>query len=263
MVERLARFGFPMDFNAVGPDYLRQDNYAKAALETVVAPTMVVATAPMVALGGMLSWIDTRRSPLFTQLRNESEVELDLPFEFTPEWHDLEIVKLRSMRRDHKTTQGVDDNRTTVIGKFLRATSMDELLGFAQVLVGDMALVGPRPRLAIELDMMRKASPETFDFWLPNASGYARKSGVFSRGGNLGHEVGGQDPKLLAQIMELDIKDLEIASPGEDIAVMIDAVRSIGVGGVRVVKSIHEAKKRKKLAERQNPDLVVSEQKVA
>ena len=59
------------------------------------------------------------------------------------------VIKFKSMtdERDEQGNLLTDAKRLTKVGRFVRATSIDELPQFINVLKGDMALIGPRPLL--------------------------------------------------------------------------------------------------------------------
>lgn len=71
----------------------------------------------------------------------------------------FKVIKFKSMtdERDENGKLLPDKERLTKVGKFIRATSIDELPQLFNVLKGDMALIGPRPLLVQYLPLY---SPE-------------------------------------------------------------------------------------------------------
>jgi len=69
------------------------------------------------------------------------------------------ILKFRTMRapRPGEVWYLTDEDRITGLGRFLRATSLDEVPEFWNVLRGDMSLVGPRPLL---MEYLSEYTPE-------------------------------------------------------------------------------------------------------
>ena len=128
---------------------------AKRAVDVTVAVAGLVVTSPILlaAMAGIV--IVTGGSPLYRQER----VGLN--------GRHFKMFKLRSMvenahAKRHELTHLNEadgpvfklrkDPRLHALGAFLRRTSIDELPNFVNVLMGDMAIVGPRPPLPEEVE---------------------------------------------------------------------------------------------------------------
>lgn len=94
------------------------------------------------------------------------------------------IYKFRSMCVGAENTgsgvySGENDARVTKVGKFLRATSLDELPQFFNVLKGDMSFIGPRPPLTYHpwtLDKYTEEQKRMFEV-RPGITGWAQVNG--------------------------------------------------------------------------------------
>ncbi|WP_041768519.1 sugar transferase [Pseudovibrio sp. FO-BEG1] len=90
----------------------------------------------------------------------------------------FQIYKFRSMSdaRDAHGNLLPDDQRLTTFGRILRATSVDELPGFLNVLKGEMSVVGPRPQHAGFLKHYSKRQMMRH-FVKPGITGWAQVNG--------------------------------------------------------------------------------------
>lgn len=88
------------------------------------------------------------------------------------------MVKFRTMtnQRDSEDQLLPDEIRLTSIGRFLRATSMDELPELWNVLKGDMSLVGPRPLLPEYLPLYSQEQARRHEV-RPGITGWAQVNG--------------------------------------------------------------------------------------
>lgn len=92
------------------------------------------------------------------------------------------IIKFRTMRidtpRDMPTHLLADPEQyITRVGKFLRKTSLDEIPQLWNILVGDMAVIGPRPALWNQYDLLEERDKYGANDIRPGLTGWAQING--------------------------------------------------------------------------------------
>ena len=70
----------------------------------------------------------------------------------------------------------------TIVGSFLRKTSLDELPQLWSILIGDMSLIGPRPALFNQYDLVEIRTQHGVDKVTPGLTGWAQINGRDSIG---------------------------------------------------------------------------------
>ncbi len=112
---------------------------AKRLMDVVGASLLGLAALPVMGLIALAIKADSKGPVFFRQKRHGFNNEI------------IRVWKFRTMRPDRLAEDGVIvqtlpcDPRVTRVGRFLRATSLDELPQLLNVLAGEMSLVGPRP----------------------------------------------------------------------------------------------------------------------
>ena len=126
----------------------------KRPLDVVVAAALLVMTAPLFGLIGVCIRLTDRGPVFFRQTRVGQRGRLITIFKF----------RTLPMSDDSDHVWSVDGHAgMTRIGRFLRATSLDELPQLLNVLRGDMSLVGPRPERPTFVDKFAASYPHYRD----------------------------------------------------------------------------------------------------
>lgn len=140
--------------------------YFKRIIDFILALIGIVVLSPLLLVLIILGGIFMGGNPFFTQDRPGLNEKV------------FKLVKFRTMdnRKDADGNLLPDEVRLNKYGQFLRASSMDELPELFNILVGDMALIGPRPLLVKYLPRYNEEQHHRHDV-RPGLTGYAQAHG--------------------------------------------------------------------------------------
>lgn len=158
--------------------------------------------APVIALAMLAVRIETPGAALFRQTRIGRG---EAPFT---------IYKIRSMHAGVKSeaTHLMPDSATTRVGRILRRTKVDELPQLINVLRGEMSLVGPRPCLPTQSELIAARRRLGVFAVRPGITGLAQVRGIDM-----------SDPERLAAV---DHEYIEAASAAGDVKLIAATILS-------------------------------------
>lgn len=146
------------------------------------------------------------------------------------------IVKFRSMRQDtphDMPTHLLEDPQRwiTKVGRFLRKTSLDELPQIAQIFAGKMSIIGPRPALWNQYDLIAQRDKYGANDITPGLTGWA--------------QVNGRDELEIEEKARLDGEYAQNISFGMDMKIFWMTVKNVLQGSGVVEGGPKEMKKEK------------------
>lgn len=144
----------------------------KRLFDIIISIVLIIFLIPIFIAISLLIFTEIKQNPFFVQKRNGKNLK------------KFKILKFKTMFKSedgiHNFTQvRHSDDRITIIGRFLRKNSIDELPQIFNVLIGNMSFVGPRPH-PIALD--RKFENSINNYYsryevLPGITGLAQIKG--------------------------------------------------------------------------------------
>jgi O-antigen biosynthesis protein WbqP len=186
-----------------------QELWIKRTVDLVAVAILAVPATIVLAIAAIIIRLDSSGHALFRQLRVGRNAR---PFV---------CYKLRTMREGtpNAASHEVSRHAVTRIGRFLRATKIDELPQLWNVLRGDMSLVGPRPCLPTQIHLVQCRTERGVFRIRPGITGLAQVQGIDM-----------SEPERLADVDAQYVRD---ASVGLDLKLLLMTLLGRG-GGDRV-----------------------------
>lgn len=138
----------------------------KRLFDFILSLIALIVLSPLFLVLIIVGLIKMKGNPFFCQKRPGKNERI------------FKLIKFRSMseEKDKDGNYLSDDVRLTSYGKWLRASSLDELPELINILIGDMAIVGPRPLLIQYLPLYTEEQKHRHDV-RPGLTGLAQVNG--------------------------------------------------------------------------------------
>jgi len=142
----------------------------KRVIDFILSLLALIVLSPIFLILAVWIKLDSKGTVFFRQKRVGKDKEF------------FQIYKFRTMRTDTPSDMPTHlltdpDAFITKSGKFLRKTSLDELPQIINILKGEMAIIGPRPALWNQDDLVAERDKYGANDVLPGLSGWAQING--------------------------------------------------------------------------------------
>lgn len=165
----LAEVHLEMEDRRLAPRPTGMHAFVKRAADIVLAGLGLVVFSPLMLVVAFAIRLDTPGPVLFTQRRSGRGSG------------EFMLFKFRSMAlgTPDLATHLVEPGQVSVtrVGRFIRRSSLDELPQLWNILIGDMTLVGPRPALYNQYDLIALRRQAGVDALKPGLTGWAQING--------------------------------------------------------------------------------------
>lgn len=140
--------------------------YIKRILDFILSLLALIILSPFILIFTVIGAIKMKGNPFFVQKRPGKDGKI------------FSLIKFRTMtnKKDRDGNLLPDEKRLISYGKFLRSTSIDEVLEIINILKGDMSIIGPRPLLVKYLPLYNEYQKHRHDV-RPGLTGYAQVHG--------------------------------------------------------------------------------------
>ena len=176
--------------------------FAKRVIDFTISLFAIVVLSPVLLILIFIGIVKMKGNPFFTQDR--------------PGYHEriFKLIKFRTMTnaRDKAGNLLPDEKRLNKYGRFLRATSLDELPELINILKGDMSIIGPRPLLVKYLPRYNEEQRRRHDV-RPGLTGYA--------------QAHGRNAVSWEEKFKMDVWYVDHVSFGVDVKIFFDTIKAV------------------------------------